>query len=544
MPTPKFTPGAQLIPLSFSNPAFQGLNTELGGNILPQQWATILDNAVFDDTGRPAARKGWRTLTTTPGTGAVKRVHEQYNADKTSTVIFTTDADIFNDVSTPASIKGTLTITDGNIKFANFNDKCIAFGIGTGGIPAVRTSGDFADITVNSGTAPTSGIGTAAFGRVWGVDTDGKTLRYSSLLDETRWTLDGSGDGGSIDFSKVWPSGQDAIIAVEEFGGDLVVFGTNNTVVLTDGSGSALGIDPLSLNVSDTIPGSGAISQFAITRAAGDLWVLTKFGVVGLQRELVQKSTPFENISKNVQGGVTGAAAAMADPDDITLEYSPVNSFVIAHFPDTQVSFVFDTRVRLEDGSYRCSTWTSPVQSLKYIRAADSLYGALTTADGEMFKYSNYDDDGASYVFDYESGWLDLGQEMNIMLKFVKRLTSFTFVTQNVTVTHKLKYDFSGKQYSFDVAATGTSVVEYGSTATTKHAEYGTNGSYDLQDANAVPGTDYAEYGGGAVALKTLDAPGSGSGQYIKIGLRLDNNTGDFVLQQINLFAKVGRIAT
>ena len=542
MPTPKFTPGAQLIPLSFSNPAFQGLNTELGGNILPQVWATVLDNAVFDDTGRPAARKGWRTLTTTPGTGIVKRIFEQYQADKTSTVIFTTDADIYRDVSTPTSIKGTLTISDGNIKFANFNDKCIAFGIGTGGIPAVRTSGNFADVVVSDGgTAPTGTIGTAAFGRVWGVMADGKTLRYSGLLDETQWAT-GSG-AGSIDMSKVWPAGQDAIIAVEEFGGDLVVFGTNNTVVITDGAGSALGIDPTTIYVSDTIPGVGAISQFAITRAAGDLWVLTKFGIVGLQRELVQKSTPYQNISKNVQSGVTGAATSMANVDDITLEYSPKHSMVVAHFPDTQLSYVFDTRQALEDGSYRATTWTSPLQTLRYIRAADNFYGTITGTVGEVMNYSNYDDDAASYIFDYESGWLDLGEELNLLLKFVKRMTSFTFVTKNVTVTHKIKYDFKNDQYSFNVAASGGRAAQFGSAATTKYAEYGASGSFDLTDATAVPGTDIAEYGGG-VSLRTLDAPGSGGGQYVKIGLRLDNNSGDFVLQQINLFAKVGRIAT
>jgi len=178
------------------------------------------------------------------------------------------------------------------------------------------------------------------------------------------------------------------------------------------------------------------------------------------------------------------------------------------------------------------------------------MHGSLSVTDGEMFAYSNADDDGASYIFDYESGWLDLGEEMNMLLKFVKRMTSFTFVTQNVVVTHKIKYDFRNATHAFDVAAGGSRVAEYGwddsgggAGTGLKYAEYGASGSYNLQDANAVPGTDIAEYGGG-VSLRTLDAPGAGGGQYIKIGLRLDNNTGDFVLQQINLFAKVGRIAT
>jgi len=258
VPTPKFTPGAAIITLQLTAPGFLGLNTEQAGSILGKEWATILDNAVFDASGRPVSREGFLSLTTTPGSGVVQRVFEYYKADGTSEVIFSTDSEIYKDTTTATAISGSLTITDGNIKFVNFNDKVLAFGIGTGGIPAVRTTGNFADITVNSGTAPTSGIGTAAYGRVWGVDSDGKTVRYSALLDETRW--DSADGGGIIDMSTVWPAGQDSLVGIEEFGGDIVFFGANNTVISTDGAGSSLGIDPTVLYVSDTLPDHSAIS--------------------------------------------------------------------------------------------------------------------------------------------------------------------------------------------------------------------------------------------------------------------------------------------
>jgi len=534
MPTPKYTPGAKLIPLSFANPAFLGLNTELGGNILPQQWATVLENAVFDDTGRPASRKGWSTLTTTPGASTAKTLFEHWEADQTSSIIQASDSDIYEDVSTPTSIKGTLTITDGNIKFDNFYDKCIAFGVGTGGIPAVRTTGNFADITVNSGTAPTGGVGTTAFGRVWCADADGLILRYSALLDETRWAA--ADGGGTIDLSKVWPEGQDSIVAIAELGADLIVFGQNNTVIMTDGSGSTLGIDPTKLYVSDTIPGVGAISQFAIARAAGDLWVLTDFGIVGLRRELVQKSTPFSNISANVQSGVVGATAAETNPDDIRMVYSPKQSMVVCHFPSTDTAYVFDTRMGMQDGTYRCSTWQSSLSGLAYIRSAGNLYGTLSGTTGEVFKYANYSDDGTAFVFDYESGWLDLGEELNIYLKFVKRMTSFVLITKNVEVNHKVYYDFSNDSWNLSKAASGSGSAEYNAFGAvvdgSVQAEYAAFG-----DAESV------EYGGG-VTLQAIDAPLGGGGQYIKVGCRLSTEAGEFTLQQINLFAKVGRIAT
>ena len=534
MPTPKYDQSAQLIPLSFAAPGFRGLNTEMGGGVLEQGWASKLENVVFDETGRPSARHGWSSVTTTPGSGTIMRLFEYYTASATTEMIAATDANIYDGLTgTATAIEGALTITDGNIKFVNFNDKVIAFGIGAAGVPAVRTTGNFASITVNSGTAPTSGIGTSAFGRLWGVDTDGKTLRYSALLDETRWAV--ADGGGSVDFSKVWPSGQDNIVAVEEFGGDLVVFGSNNTVILTDGQASELGIDPTTLYVGDTIPGVGAVTQFGIARAAGDLWVLTPFGVVGLKRELVQKSTPFNNISSNVQSGITAATRSMGNVDDITLTYNPSNSTVLCIFPDHDTTYAFDTRLPMEDGTYRCSTWTCPLQTAEYSRGNKNFYGSLSTTAGEMMDYANYSDDGADFYFDYESGWLDLGQELNLYLKFVKRMTTFLFITEQVELIHKVLYDFSNNQYSLSKTATGSGVAEYNA-AGANQAEYNAFGSPGA-------GSTVVEYGGG-VTLKTIDAPLRGGGQYIKIGLRLNTEAGDITLQQINLFAKIGRLAT
>jgi hypothetical protein len=535
MPTPKFTPGAQLIPLSLTSPAFQGVNLEAQGSVLGREWATTLDNAVFDDAGRPEARKGWTSLTGSAVAGIIMRIHEYYKADGTSAIISSTDADIFEGTSTLTSREGTLGITEGNIKFVNFNDKCIAFGVGTSGEPAVKTTGNFVEVVESDGAAPTGRIGTSAFGRLWGVDTDGKTMKYSALLDETDWgTTNG---GGSIDFSNVWPAGQDNIVAIEEFGGDLIVFGSNNTVIMTDGQGSNLGIDPTAMYVSDTIPGQGALSQFAICRAAGDLWVLTASGIIGLKRELVQRSTPTTNLSKNVQSQVRTLIASESDLNDITLEYSEKDAMVVANFPASDKQIVFDTRAPLPDGTYRATTWTSDLQTLAYDRGNRRFIGSLTGTVGEIMNHANYTDDGTTYIFDYESGWLDLGDELNVLLKFVKRLTSFVFVQQNTAVTHKVAFDFGSSSFSLQKSVSGGRVAEWGV------FEWGANGKYDKSDPNAVAGTDVAEWSG-SVTISTLDAPLGGSGQYIKVGVSVNTSSGSFALQQVNLMAKVGRIAT
>ena len=177
MPTPLFTPGAPIIPVIINSPAEFGLNLEESGSILSPEWATVLDNAVFDSSGRPASRKGFLSLTSSAGTGVVMRVFEYYKADGTSQVIYSTDSDIYIDTNSATSIEGSLAISEGNIKFVNFNDKVLALGIGTSGLPVVRTTGNFVDITVNSqspgSTDPAGTIDTAAFGRVWIVYPDG-----------------------------------------------------------------------------------------------------------------------------------------------------------------------------------------------------------------------------------------------------------------------------------------------------------------------------------------------------------------------------------
>ena len=539
MPTPKFTPGAALFPINLTAPAFNGLTLESSGSTLGPEWATELDNAVFDQAGRPSARKGWTSETTSADTPIIMRIFEYYKADGTSQIIFSDDADINKTVANPASIKGSLTITEGNIKFVNFNDKVIAFGIGTSSLPAVYTGTTFADITVNSqvgGTAdPTGTIGTAAYGRIWVAATDGKTIQYSALLDETRWAA--ADGGGTIDMSNVWPAGQDSIVAIEEFGGNLIVFGSFNTVIMTDGAGSALGIEPSDLYVSDTIPGLGALSQFGIARAIGDLWVLTREGVTSLGREIRQRSTEINNLSKQVQSQVLEWIGQESDINDITLEYNPEDSFVILNFPGVNKQVIFDTRSPLQDGSYRITTWTSDLQTIHHNRSLKKLQGSLTGTVGEIFNYSGAIDNATTYTFSYESGWLDLGTENNLYLKFVKRMTSFVLIEANVTVLQTIQYDFGASKFSFSRTAARANVIEWG------QFEWGSNGLYDKDDASATAGVDIAEWGGGAV-VRTLDVSPQSGGQYIKVGIKLNTNSGTFSLQQINLFAKIGRIAT
>lgn len=552
MPTPRHHGGAQIQSIHLVSPGFRGLNTAQQGAILGPEWATKLTNVVYDDRGRPESRNGFVSGTTTVYDGTEKLIHrifEYYKADGTSELISSTDDNILSGIvdlsDTTASIDGTLTISDGNIKFVNFNDSCFAFGIGTAGIPAKYTgSGSFADITVSSGTAPSGGVGTAAFGRLWGVDSDGKTLRYSALLDETKW--DAANGGGSVDFGRAWPDGQDEIIAVEELGGELIVFGRKAIIRISDQVPTDLGLDPTQMYIVDTIAGVGALSQFGITKVGGDLWFVSDGGIRSIKREVVSQSASVLHPSDNIAPDIAEAIASQSTLDDMTLEYFPRDDMVLAVFPAIGETFVFDTMQPLEDGTHRASIWTVDLQTVAYKRDDRTLRASLATegggsTTGEIYNYSGYDDDGQSYIVQYESGWLDLGAQAADFLKFPKKMGSVVFAAATTNVEHTIYYDFNES----GLALGSVSLANVQTAAQYNISEYTDGGGSGIGyvDPNDTS-LGESEYSGTTLSLQTLSVPGKGSGQYIKVGLTADNGTGEFAIQQVNLYAKIGRIAT
>ena len=59
----------KLLPVQIRSPGRLGLNTQSSSLGLGPEWVLFLDNAVFDDLGRIAARKGMLKVTTTPISG-------------------------------------------------------------------------------------------------------------------------------------------------------------------------------------------------------------------------------------------------------------------------------------------------------------------------------------------------------------------------------------------------------------------------------------------------------------------------------------------
>lgn len=541
MPAQHLTGQGILQPIFLNTPGFLGLNTGRSSQILGPEWCTTANNAIFDDENRLAVRPGWESQTTTPVAGVVMRVHEYIKSDGTSEIISSTDADIFSGTTAPSSIEDVANaITEGNIKFVNFNDKVLALGVGASGAPLVYSgTGTFDDIVIASGTAPNGTIGTAAFGRLWVCDADGHTIRYSALLDETRW--DSADGGGTIDMSRAWVAGQDIVTAIAEFAGDLVIFGRNQVIIWTDGAGSTIGISPTNLYISDTITGTGAVSQFGVTQVEGDLWFMAPQGVMSLVRAsaAADRTSPTALITKNVETEYKAWLLAMGDENDVTLMYSPEEGYAICCFPDPGRQICIEAQpVNSEEGPvWRATTWTSDLQTATYRISDRSTLGSLSSVVGEIMQHKDYDDDGSSYSFSYESGWLDLGEQASTYQKWVKKLTSAVLVGANTTVTYKLYYDFSSLSRDEQVTALGTTGAQFNISEFTNS---GAGIGYKLPAVGAASGE--TEFSGG-ITLRTQKVPTGGGGQYIRVGVTVDNNSGQFALQQLNLFARIGRIA-
>jgi hypothetical protein len=512
MPTPRSHGGAAISLIPMTLPGFKGLNRQMATGILGPEWATRLENAVIDDNSRVAARKGWNNVTSSALPVRATGVHFFWNG--TTDIMFTCSGNRI-DFSTNGGATFTLgspTWSPGpNIQFANFNGKVYAaeqgsaLAEGTGGVMAQQAVAN----------VPSGNCILGAYGRLWASLSNKTSFRCSGLLDGDDWS---SADSYLFDMSSIW-LGTDEITALAAFNGALVVFGRKNIVFFVDGAGSALGVDPTQMYVADIINGTGCIARDSVQLVDGDLWFLSQNGLQSLGRVIQEKSNPLDNLSKNVQDALRDSLVGY-NLDNLRSVYSPLDRIYLLSLPGASgggEAIAFDTRGKLEDGSARCmGVWSQPPTGMAISRAGVWYY-TIYSQLGKVGTYSAQYDATATYNFVYESGWLDLTQQG--LLLFPKRIEGVFFADNDISVNFKWAFDFKSdfrtQARNFTVA--GASL-------------YGT----------AVWGTSLW---GGGVSLRRGKVSGGGSGEYIKVGISTTIDGAKFAVQQLDLFAKVGRYA-
>ena len=516
----------QIQPIDIVAPGAKGLNAEASGTLLAPQWATVAGNAVVNRSGRIASRKGWSDQTTNAIAGAkqIDVLFEFLTEPGVSEIIVTADNKIFKDIDDFTDVNNDITSTTAptadHWKFVNFNGKVLGFQ--KGHVPIERSSGDFTDASY-TGTGPDGNDAVTAFGRVWAIDADLQTIRYSALLDDTDYSL--ASGGGTIDMSSVWTGGMDEIVAISAIGSNLIVFGKNHIVMWADKSGSEIGLDPTELEVVDTIEGTGCIARDSVKiTGEGDLLFLSRHGIQTLGRVIQQKSNPLVSLSKNVNSDMLASIAAQravdADFDQVRAVVSPEDRLYIINFPSQDKQYAFDLAHPFADDEgdavFPITTWQlggTKVALLSTVAGALLFGGA-----GVVGKYEGESDNNVSFLFEMETGWLDFDQ-LNHRLKILKEIITSIQIGSG-DVVHTWEFDFNGIKQTRSVNYSG-----------------GTPAEFNIAEFNI------GEFSGTAVIQRKLVAA-HGEGQFLKLGVTATINGFSAVIQHMSVSPKIGRMVT
>jgi hypothetical protein len=506
---------------SVSAPGFYGLNTQDSPLDLSSGFALVAKNCIIDQYGRIGSRKGWTRVNSSSGNlGAndVGVIHELVQSDGTLTVLFAGNNKLFKLNTSNAVVELTYggggtapTISANNWSCASLNGITYFFQAGHDPLifdPAVSTTTyrRVSEKTGYSGTVPSANIVISAFGRLWVADTttDNVTVFFSDLLAGHIWN---TGTSGSLNIDRVWPNGADEITGLAAHNGFLIIFGRRQILVYANAT------TPATMSLQDTVGGIGCIARDSIQATGKDILFLSNSGVRSFARTIIEKSAPLGDLSKNIRSDFMQIIASET-LSTIKTVYSETEAFYLLTLPTVKEVFCFDTRVQLQDGSFRVTNWDSiEPTALLSRRNGDLLIGK----NGYIGKYSTYQDYTSSYRMQYFTNHADLGNA-NIT-SLLKRLKVVVIGGSNQYVTMKWGFDFATNYLSSNVLIPTQGISEYGI------------GEYNV-----------AQYSDG-VALQTLVAQASGSGKIVQTGYEANINGSALSIQRIEIQTKDGKMS-
>jgi hypothetical protein len=505
---------------SISAPGFFGLNTQDSPLDLAEGFALVATNCIIDQYGRIGSRKGWARLNASSGAlGAndVGVIHQLVQADGTLTILFAGNNKLFK-LDSGAVVELTYggggtapTITANNWSVASLNGITYFFQTGHDPLifdPTISTT-TFRRVSEKSGyvgTVPSGNIVLSAFGRLWVADTatDNVTVFFSDLLSGHVWS---TGTAGTLNIDRVWPNGSDEVTGLAAHNGFLIIFGRRQILVYANAT------TPATMSLSDTVGGIGCIARDTIQSTGKDILFLSNSGVRSFARTIVEKSAPLGDLSKNIRSDFMSIVAGETLAN-IKTAYSEVEAFYLLTLPSVKEVYCFDTRVQLQDGSFRVTVWNSiEPTALLARRNGDVLIGK----NGYVGRYSTYQDHTSSYRMQYYTNHADLGNA-NIT-SLLKRLKVVVIGGTNQFVTMKWAFDFSTNYLSANTLIPLQGVSEYGI------------GEYDI-----------AQYSDG-VALQTLSVQASGSGKIVQTGYESNINGSPLSIQRIEIQSKDGKMS-
>jgi hypothetical protein len=501
----------QLQNLNIAAPAFKGLNTQDSPLMSDPSFAAVADNCVIDQYGRIGARKGFDVITTdaTPlGSTEIVAIGYFEDADGNEEIFSAANNKIFSGTTTLTDITpAAYTITENDWKMVAFNNKMYFFQRDYEPLVYDDTNG-LVTMTAHPnsiGTPPEANEVIGAYGRLWCADTigDKQTVYWSDLLIGEAWS---GGTSGSINISKVWPDGYDEIVALAAYNSFLIIFGRNSTVVYSGAE------SPATMQLSDTIGGLGCIERDSVQYTGSDLLFLSHIGLHSFGRTIQEKSMPTRDISKNVRNDFMNLV--QGNTAGVKSVFSPENAFYLITLPTEDVTFCFDMRGSLEDGSHRVTRWTASPFNCFARKSDGTLLAGNINGVGE---YEGYNDNGSTYQLRYFSNPLSFGDASRI--KMLKKIIPTVIAGSATLVKLKWGYDFS-QSFSTDFLQLPTIVP----------AEYNI-GEYNI-----------AEYSSTNEEILKKAINTTGNGTLVTVGVEVDVDGQPFSLQEFNIQALLGRM--
>jgi hypothetical protein len=235
-------------------------------------------------------------------------------------------------------------------------------------------------------------------------------------------------------------------------------------------------------------------------------------------RTIQEKSAPERDLSKNVRSDLMTTVSAQT-LSSIKSVYSEREGFYLLTLPLTQSVYCFDTKLQLQDGSSRVTTWDSITPTALLSRRSGELY---IGKNGYVGTYTGYSDYQSSYRMMYYTNNADLGNVNQTSI--LKKISAVVIGGTNQTITIKWGFDFKSNYLSANATIPLQGVAQYGID------EYGANA------------TTVAYYSDG-IALNTLVVPATGSGKVVQTGYELVIDGAQLSIQKIEIQAKNGEIA-
>lgn len=503
-----------LTPFSVVGPCSYGLNTKLSGLEIGPQWCLSARNCTLSNQGTLSARKGWKpspTATQISGSPDVQAIHEYIDNDNNSRIVWAAGNKFYEGFASPLEVTGALTPTQDFWKFTNFNGKCI--GVQEGHSPIVKVDGgDFEEISFD--TAPLEPVEVlSAWGRVWYVETDRQTIKYSDLLQEG---VLNSGSSGVINMYTVWSNGTDEIVALQEFNNYLVIFGKKQIVIYSGGE------DPNNaLSLVDIISNTGCIARDSVQNIGNDILFLGEEGIISLARNIQAggdvRSLPLANLAENVSDFL--AQFSLSEPEqNISSCFKSDDGFYLISFPTSQITFYLNTRYMTPDEKARVFVWYEINPTALEVDRDDNLY---VGKPGYLGIYDGYTDNGESYVMNFKSGWVAGEGEIATATKIFKQAVVTVRGGYGSRITFEWGYDFQPTTY--DSENTGVA-------AEVSPSEYGI-AEYNIGEYSRISTVSQILY------------RMSGSGKSLQFGLETEVLGSEINVQKADIYLKGGRTA-